>query len=537
MKTFLGIDIGGTKCAVTLARLNRGINIEKKLRFDSHAERGSDAMLSDLYAAIDRILAESALTARDIKAIGISCGGPLDSRRGVVLCPPNLPGWVNVPVTKLMSERYGVPVFLLNDANACALAEWKLGAGRGCENMIFLTMGTGMGGGVIANGRLLIGASDMAGEIGHLRLSEDGPVGFGKAGSFEGWCSGGGIARYSIQKTRELTAQGTPPAWIRDGHSESDITAALIAECAFRGDKDAKQIYSEIGRWLGKGLALLTDAFNPEKIVIGSIYARSRELLEKSMLETLRQEAIPYSFEAVKVLPAQLGESLGDCAAIMTALYGLGEELDDVLCGPDEDDERVLRHYERLFERYPALEPQRDDIMEAYTLLCCCFEKGGKLLLCGNGGSASDCEHIVGELMKGFYLKRPITKEGILSKLQGALPVISLTGHTSLSTAFQNDCDPEYIFAQQLLGYARRGDVLLGLSTSGNSKNVLNAVKAAKELGVRTITLTGGSGGKLKDLCDVSIVAPAQTPADVQEYHLPIYHALCAMLEAHFFSE
>ena len=537
--TYIGIDIGGTKCAVTLARVDHGLHFLNKLRFDSNAERGCEAMLSDIYAAIDAILSERHLNPTDIEAIGISCGGPLDSRKGVVLCPPNLPGWVNVPITSLMTERYGIPAFLLNDANACALAEWKLGAGRGSENMIFLTMGTGMGGGVIAEGRLLIGAGDMAGEIGHLRLSEDGPAGFGKAGSFEGWCSGGGIARYSAQKTREWMREGRTPAWIRDGYTEGDITAALIAEYAFRGDEDAKDIYAEVGHQLGKGLALLTDAFNPEKIVIGSIYARSHELLEESMTETLKEEAIPYSFEALKVLPASLGEQLGDYAAIMTALYGLGEDLDDAFDESDRDDERVNSHYWRLFERYPALKPLDGDgsIREAYFLLRRCFEKGGKLLLCGNGGSAADCEHIVGELMKGFYLQRPPAKEGILSKLQGALPAISLTAHSALSTAFGNDCDGEYVFAQQLIGYGRRGDVLIAISTGGNSKNVVHAVEAAKEIGVKTIALTGGDGGRLKQLCDVSIVAPARTPADVQEYHLPIYHALCAMLEAHFFTE
>ena len=406
--------------------------------------------------------------------------------------------------------------------------------------MIFLTMGTGMGGGVIAEGKLLIGASDMAGEIGHLRLSEGGPVGFGKAGSFEGWCSGGGIARYSVQKTREWIQQGKTPVWIQDGHAESEITAALIAEYAFQDDEAAKQIYAEVGRRLGKGLALLTDAFNPEKIVIGSIYARSHALLEEGMLETLRQEAIPYSLEALEILPAKLGEQLGDCAAVMTALYGLGEDLDDACSGPPEEDERVLRHFERLLERCPALEPLMYDdgsIMQAYSMLRSCFEKGGKLLLCGNGGSAADCEHIVGELMKGFYFKRPIAKEGVLSHLQGALPAIALSQHTALSTAFGNDCDSEYIFAQQLFGYGRRGDVLLAISTSGNSSNVLRAVEVAREIGVKTVALTGGDGGKLKELCDVSIVAPARTPADVQEYHLPIYHTLCAMLEAHFYTE
>ena len=173
MKPFIGIDIGGTKCAVTLAKVNKGINILHKIRFESEADKGLNHMLANIYAAVDEVFA---MSSEGVSAIGISCGGPLDSKRGIVLCPPNLPGWINVPICELFSRKYGVPTYLQNDANACALVEWKLGAGRGCDDMIFLTMGTGMGGGVISGGRLLTGACDMAGEIGHLRLTEDGPV-------------------------------------------------------------------------------------------------------------------------------------------------------------------------------------------------------------------------------------------------------------------------------------------------------------------------------------------------------------------------
>lgn len=534
MRPFIGIDIGGTKCAVTLSTVNRGIHIVEKRRFPSDAPSGPDAMLNRICAAIDDILTAQSLAPADIEAIGISCGGPLDSRKGIVLCPPNLPGWINIPVTEYFEKRYGIRSYLLNDANACALVEWKLGAGRGCRDMIFLTMGTGMGGGVIANGQLLIGASDMAGEIGHLRLSEDGPVGFGKAGSFEGYTSGGGIARQAQTRTEELLALGRAPAWITDGFKLEDVTAQLIARYAHEGDADARRIYIEIGYWLGMGLAQLIDAFNPEKIVIGSIFQRSHDLMEDAMRMALKEEAIPYSLDAVQILPAETGEELGDYAAVMTALYALGI---DPMYENEETDERVLSHFERLFLRYPDLKGLKRPIMESYRTLRDCYAQGGKLLVCGNGGSCADSEHIVGELMKGFYLKRPTAKEGPLAHLQGGLPAIALTGHAALSSAFSNDVDPEYVYAQQTLGYGRKGDVLLGISTSGNSKNVVHAIETASQLGLYTIGLTGGRGGRLADLCDISISAPGSCPADVQEYHLPIYHTLCAMLEAHFYKE
>lgn len=527
MTHYIGIDIGGTKCAVVLASVNKGINILEKIRFASEAEKGPEHMLGLIYQAVDELASKA-----KIEAIGISCGGPLDSRKGIVLCPPNLPGWVNIPVVKLFTERYGVPAFVLNDANACALVEWKLGAGRGCEDMIFLTMGTGMGAGVIAGGKLLIGASDMAGEVGHLRLAEDGPVGFGKAGSFEGFTSGGGIGRYAVSVTEKMMSEGHIPEWIQDGHTENDISAKLIADYAHAGDKDALRIYADTGRMLGKGLALLVDAFNPEKIVIGSIFVRSRDLLISSMDAELKKEAIPFSYDAVQVVPAETTENLGDYAAVMTALYNLGI---DPMAETGESNEKVLKHYNGLFEKYPKLSCVKESLMDTYLALRDCYEKGGKLLLCGNGGSCADCEHIVGELMKGFWLKRPVSGGGVMDKLQGALPAIALTGHTALSSAFTNDCNPLYTYAQQTLGYGKPGDVLIGISTSGNSENVSYAVEVAQKLGMKTVALTGGNGGKLCEMCDIAIIAPGSCPADVQEGHLPIYHALCGMLEAHFF--
>ncbi|MBQ4619078.1 MAG: SIS domain-containing protein [Clostridia bacterium] len=203
----------------------------------------------------------------------------------------------------------------------------------------------------------------------------------------------------------------------------------------------------------------------------------------------------------------------------------------------EEDNANVLLHFEKLFIKYPHLLSIREALMASYILIRDAYASGGKLLVCGNGGSCADSEHIVGELMKGFYLKRRITDDpsSILSHLQGALPAIALTGHPSLSTAFANDEDAAYTYAQQAYGYGRKGDVLLGISTSGNAENVRNAVLTCKAIGMKTIALTGGNGGVLKDIADVSIIVPGICPADVQENHLPVYHALCAMLEARFF--
>ena len=198
-----------------------------------------------------------------------------------------------------------------------------------------------------------------------------------------------------------------------------------------------------------------------------------------------------------------------------------------------------MYNIESLYEQYPKLEVCRDDIKKAFDALVACYDCDGKVLCCGNGGSAADSEHIVGELMKGFLLYRPVNDERIpleiREKLQGALPAIALTGHPALSSAFANDVDPSVIFAQQVYGYARKGDVVLGISTSGSAKNVVNAITVAKAMGVTTIALTGEKGGKIGEIADIAIRVPECETYRIQELHLPVYHALCAAVEAHFF--
>ncbi|MFD2145058.1 ROK family protein [Mucilaginibacter antarcticus] len=182
----LGFDIGGTKCAVIIGRSEGDGPMEIIDKVAMPTTQPPYDMIEQLFAAAENLLAKNNLKNADLKGIGISCGGPLSSKKGLVLSPPNLPGWDNIPIVQMTEERFGRPALLQNDANACAVAEWKYGAGRGCENVIFLTFGTGMGAGLILNGQLYSGTSDFAGEVGHLRLSDMGPVGFGKAGSFEG---------------------------------------------------------------------------------------------------------------------------------------------------------------------------------------------------------------------------------------------------------------------------------------------------------------------------------------------------------------
>ena len=309
----IGFDIGGTKCAVCIGKEENGQMIVENKRVIP-----TDLSVS-AYEMIDRMCALAEEMTSDLSVIGISCGGPLNSRTGIILSPPNLRGWDEIKIVEYLQNKYHGKVALQNDANACALAEWKWGAGRDTDNMVFLTFGTGMGAGIIANGRMLDGACGFGGEVGHLRLSERGPVGFGKEGSFEGFCSGGGLAQIGRTLAMEKIQSGIPTAYCKSYDELMSVTAKSIAEAAYAGDETAKEVYRLCGKYLGKGLSLLVDILNPEVIVIGSVFARAEDLLRPTMEAEMKKECIPYSLEICRVVPAALGESIGDLAALAVA--------------------------------------------------------------------------------------------------------------------------------------------------------------------------------------------------------------------------
>ncbi|MDN4072999.1 ROK family protein [Fictibacillus terranigra] len=315
-----GLDIGGTKCAVVLAKEN-GEDLELIAK-ESFPTPGTpeEAMSQMTETLAELLLIESNLS---LQAIGISCGGPLDSKRGLILSPPNLPNWDHIDVITPVQECFNVPVAVQNDANACALAEWKWGAGRGTNNMIFLTFGTGMGAGFILNGSLYTGTNDFAGEVGHVRLENDGPIGFHKAGSFEGFCSGGGIAQLAQSMAKDWLSQGNTTSICTSLDHLSSITAKKVGQEAQLGDELAIQIYKVVGTKLGRGLAMLIDILNPEKIVIGSIYLRQEKLLKPFVMDELQKEALSYALEVCSVVPSGLKENVGDFASLSVANYAL----------------------------------------------------------------------------------------------------------------------------------------------------------------------------------------------------------------------
>lgn len=316
-ENLIGVDIGGTKCAITYGhREGDSLQLLDEDRFPTTTVNET---IAAIIASVEQMLEKHQLEREDIAAIGISCGGPLDSHQGLIMSPPNLPGWDGVPIVNKISKHFGIRTGLQNDANACALAEWKCGAGRGTNNMVFMTFGTGLGAGLILDGKLYTGTNDNAGELGRIRLSEFGPVGYGKAGSFEGFCSGAGISQIARMVILEKLQMGVAVDWCGSGELEQ-LTAQKVAEEALKGDKLAIKIFNISAKKLGEGLSIIIDVLNPEVIVIGGIYTRCRDLMENVMLKIIEDETLPDAGRVCRVLPSGLGEQIGAYSALSVAI-------------------------------------------------------------------------------------------------------------------------------------------------------------------------------------------------------------------------
>lgn len=317
-KIWIGVDVGGTKTAVVLS-----VNPPEtagRIEFPTKPELGPEPAIEQIKAAIHKLLDAPGIDKATLGGIGVSCGGPLDQATGVVMAPPNLPTWVDVPITSILTKEFGVPARLENDANAGAVAEFRFGAGKGTRHMIFLTMGTGLGAGVITDGRLLIGATGQAGEIGHVRLTPGGPVGYNKAGSVEGWASGGGVAQVAREEVEAAVKRGEPTLLAEKLRANGVVTAKDLGEAARAGDELAKKILADTGSRLGQALAILVDLFNPDCVVIGGLAMRMGEYLLGPARSMMEREAIPGPAAHCRVIPATLGERIGDVSAICIAM-------------------------------------------------------------------------------------------------------------------------------------------------------------------------------------------------------------------------
>lgn len=310
-KLLLGVDVGGTKTAVVLAQTPSVVLWRRE--FATTPQHGPEhAIASIVSLAREGCKALAALPA----CIGVSCGGPLDHVRGIIQSPPNLPTWKDVPIRDILERELHAACTVENDANAGAIAEHRHGAGSGTRHMVFLTMGTGLGAGLILNGSLYRGASAMAGEIGHVGLTEEGPVGHGKAGSVEGWASGAGLAQHAVEAVRLAVRQGETTTL---SSCLPQLTARHVGQALAAGDPVARRIVEYTGARLGQAMAILVDVLNPERIVVGGLAMRLGEALLDPARQQMRLLSLQASAEACSVVSASLGEQIGDVAALCVA--------------------------------------------------------------------------------------------------------------------------------------------------------------------------------------------------------------------------
>lgn len=303
----VGIDIGGTKTAVLLGDRSGAILARRQIPTPLHLPPA--ATVDEVVRLVRELL--SGIGGSRPVAAGVSIGGPLDAEAGVILGPPHLPGWDEVPLRALLEQRLELPVYVEHDARTGALAEWRFGsgvlAGGGrVDDLIFLTLGTGLGAGIITGGRLLHGRSSRTAEAGHWRIAPDGPEMFGKHGSWESYCSGAGIAA--------LTRWRFPTRFF-------ETSVAQLAALAREGDRDARAVFDESAWMLGQGIALLCDVFAPDVVALGALGVRLRDLLVPGATAAVQAEALAANAERCRIVPVALGERIGDVAALCAALY------------------------------------------------------------------------------------------------------------------------------------------------------------------------------------------------------------------------
>jgi glucokinase len=303
MKTsaILGFDIGGTKVGALVGSPKGEVFARRS--FPTRPERGFQPVFDEMVDTAEEVMDEAR---SQVGAVSVSIGGPLDILNGIIKSPPNLPGWRDIPLKQLLARHFRLPVYVEHDGNAGALAEFFFGAGRGFKNVIFITMGTGFGAGLILDGRLYRGTSDVAGEAGHIRVAEDGPLCYGKPGSLEGYGSGTGIAR--------LANMMYPDRW------GPEATAVEVHEAWQKGSREARAVFERAALHLGRGLAILADLLNPERIILGGLGVRAQAALIEPAKRVFAEEALAEARRVCEIVPAELGESIGDMAALCAAI-------------------------------------------------------------------------------------------------------------------------------------------------------------------------------------------------------------------------
>lgn len=303
----IGVDIGGTNIKIAL------VDFDGKIAYSNttptRAEMGYEAGVNNIKQAIKDLMKETNQDAKSIEAIGFGLPGQIDYKAGIVKNLPNIPGWVNVPLAKIIEDEFSIPTRLDNDVRCAALGELNFGAGKGCENLLCITIGTGIGSGIVLNGKLVRGASNAAGEIGHIKMEMNGgPLcGCGDYGCFEAYASGPSI----VAMAKEYIAGGKSAKYKEMAGADGQITPYLVAQAALQGDAVSIQIFKQMGKIIGTGLASVVNLLNPEKIIIGGGVADAGEILLEPIRKAILDRAMPIQGQAVKVVPAQLANTAG----------------------------------------------------------------------------------------------------------------------------------------------------------------------------------------------------------------------------------
>jgi glucokinase-like ROK family protein len=516
-RPILGLDIGGTNLAVGVATADG--RIQAHTREASRAHEGPDAMIDRLIQMGRAAVATAGLEVGDLAAVGVGCGGPLDPVRGVVLNALNNPGWIDIPLVERIEQALRRPTYLDNDANAAALAEHRFGAGRGVRNLVYLTISTGVGAGVIVDDRLVHGENGNAGELGHLIVRIDGrPCHCGSRGCVEAYCSGSSIAERarealsSFDGTSRLASLGQPPR-------AEDVLDAVRA-----GDPLAQTIWDETMAVLGAGVVSIIHAFNPRLVLLGGGVTAAGPLLFDPVRRTVSEQAIPALRDVVDIRPAQLGELSGVLGAVAVALDRMSHQATvavasaadpDPLPGPV--DEREWVEHQRIVADTAS---QLEQIRRTATVVCEALDAGHRLVTFGNGGSAADAQHFAAELLGRFRsTRRP-------------LPAIALTTDPSTMTGIANDFGYEEVFARQVEALVEPGDVVIGLTTSGRSENVVRGLRAARARGATVVAWTGSEPGPAGEAADLVLAVPSSVTARIQEVHALAMHVICTSVDA-----
>ena len=450
----LALDIGGTKLAAAVVTVDgsaHGLLVEPTPRGDDwHAVTGR------LFDMGRRAVRRAGVG--DIMAVGIACGGPLDAASGLLLCPPHLPGWVDVPIGPLAAEEFGVPFALQNDATAAALAEYRFGAGRGTRTMLYLTLSTGVGGGAIINGELHRGAAGNGGELGHLTVRRGGRLcSCGRRGCVEAYASGTSIA----ERAREALAGGAKSTMA----ALPRVTAADVAAAAAAGDAVAAAVWAETVDLLGAAVTDLVNAFEPDLVVLGGGVTRSGAMLIDPVRDLVAREAMAPAARAARVVLAELGDLVGVLGAGIIAHAVLsGREPTQPHTGspnqeiePQTGDGHMAEWLATQLDEHLAVAEATatlsEEIRSAGALVCDKLARGGTVYTIGNGGSAADAQHLTAELI------------GCYKRDRRPLPAVTLSSDPSAMTCIANDYSYADVFKRQIEALAGPDDVVVAFTT------------------------------------------------------------------------